>query len=225
MTVTAFVYLKLRTLKTWLDKCLKSPVSEATSTSNMVNVPKHCLKSPSQYPYHISSSLARKLCSKKCLLLRWQILGLLVKTFAAHEKCPALNRDNLTTPIQMMLSEEKKLFLNFLPAFPKSKLSFEHFEKKKLTLIAFVFSKVRTPNTWLDKCLKSSVSENPSTSNMVNVHKHCLNLHRSTFIGFIDHWQGNCVRKSLSIWYAKSQHLLLTHCLPTKGILFLIETI
>ena len=27
---------------TWLGKCLKSPVSEDPSTSNMVNGPKHC---------------------------------------------------------------------------------------------------------------------------------------------------------------------------------------
>ena len=28
--------------KTWLDNCLKSPVSEDPSTSNMVNETKHC---------------------------------------------------------------------------------------------------------------------------------------------------------------------------------------
>ena len=28
--------------KMWLDKCLKSPVSEDPLTSNMVNGPKHC---------------------------------------------------------------------------------------------------------------------------------------------------------------------------------------
>ena len=42
MTLTAFVFPKLRTLKTWLDKCLKSPVLEDPSRRNMVNVPKHC---------------------------------------------------------------------------------------------------------------------------------------------------------------------------------------
>ena len=30
--------------KTWLDKCLKSPVSEYPTKSNMVNAPKHCFK-------------------------------------------------------------------------------------------------------------------------------------------------------------------------------------
>ena len=42
-----------------------------------------------------------------------------------------------------------------------------------MTLIDFVFPKLQTPKTWSDKCLKSPVSEDPSTSNMVNVPKHC----------------------------------------------------
>ena len=56
MTILDFVFLKLPTLKTWLDKCLKSPVtletwlgkclkssvSENPSTGNMVNVPTNC---------------------------------------------------------------------------------------------------------------------------------------------------------------------------------------
>ena len=29
--------------KTWLDQCLKSPVSEGPTKSSMVNTPKHCL--------------------------------------------------------------------------------------------------------------------------------------------------------------------------------------
>ena len=32
------------------------------------------------------------------------------------------------------------------------------------------------PKTWLDQCLKSPVSEDPTKSNMVNVPKHCSNL-------------------------------------------------
>ena len=42
MTLKAFVFLLLRTPKTWLDKCLKKTASNDRSTSNMVNVPKHC---------------------------------------------------------------------------------------------------------------------------------------------------------------------------------------
>ena len=71
------------------------------------------LKSASQHLYHIHRSLPRKLSWKKSLLLTCQILGLLVNTLAADEKYPVLNRDNLTIPVQMQLSQEQKLFLNF----------------------------------------------------------------------------------------------------------------
>ena len=36
MALTEFVFPKLWTPKTWLDKCLKSPVLEDDLTSNMV---------------------------------------------------------------------------------------------------------------------------------------------------------------------------------------------
>ena len=32
------------------------------------------------------------------------------------------------------------------------------------------------PKTWLDQCLKCTVSEDPTKSNMVNSPKHCSNL-------------------------------------------------
>ena len=53
--------------------------------------------------------------------------------------------------------------------------------------------------TWLDKCLKSPFSADPSTSNMVNGPKHCWNLNKSTFTIFIDHCKGNSVGKSLLV--------------------------
>ena len=88
------------------------------------------LKSPSQHLYHIHWSLARKLCSKKSLLLTCQILGLLVNTLAADEKYPVLNRDNLTIPIQMQLSQKHKTFSQYFASFFKSRTNFKHFEKK-----------------------------------------------------------------------------------------------
>ena len=67
-----------------------------------------------------------------------------------------------------------------------------------MTLTAFVFPKLWTVKTWLDKYLKSPVSEDPSISNMVNMLKNCSNLDSSTFIILIGHWQRNCNRKSIS---------------------------
>ena len=87
-------------------------------------------KSASQHLYHIHWSLANKLCSEKSLLLTRQFLGLLVKTLAANEKYPVLNRDNLEIPIQMELSQKQKTFSELFAGFLKCRLNFEHFQKK-----------------------------------------------------------------------------------------------
>ena len=129
------------------------------------------LKSASQHLYHIHRSLPRKLSWKKSLLLTCQILGLLVNSLAADEKSPILNRDNLTIPIQMQISEKEKTFSEVFAAFLKSRLIVQHL-KKKLTFIAFVLSNLRIPKTWLDKYPKSPVSEELSKSSMVNVPSH-----------------------------------------------------
>ena len=54
----------------------------------------------------------------------------LVNTLAADEKYPFLNRDNLTIPIQMQLSQKQKKFSQILATFLKSKLNLEYFRKK-----------------------------------------------------------------------------------------------
>ena len=73
-------------------------------------------------------------------------MRLVVNTLAADEKYLVLNRDNLTIPIQMQLSEKEKKFDQFLGEFLKSILNFEYFEKK-MSLIDFVFPKLRTRKT------------------------------------------------------------------------------
>ena len=174
--------------------------------------------------YHIHWSLLSQLSWKESLLLTCQILGLFVNTLAADEKYPVLNRDNLTIPIQMQFSQKQKTFSELFAAFLEAIWNFERFEKQ-MASVAFVFPNLRTLKMWLDKWLKNPVPDDPSTSNMVNVPKHCWNLHHSTFIIFIDHWQGNCVLKSLSYWHAKSWDCLLTHWMPMTSILLLTMTI
>ena len=48
---------------------------------------------------------------------------------AVDEKYPVLNRDNLTIPIKMQLSQEQKTFAQFFAAFLKCRINFEYFEK------------------------------------------------------------------------------------------------
>ena len=99
-------------------------------------------KSVSQHLYSIHWSLAMKLCSKKSLLLICLILGPLVNTLAADENYPLHNREYLTIPIQMYLSEKKKTFSQFFATFLKSKLNFGNFEKKKDDLHSFCISEI-----------------------------------------------------------------------------------
>ena len=88
------------------------------------------LKSASRHLYHIHWSLATKLCSRKSPLLTCQILGLLVNTLATNEKGPVLNRDDLSIPIQIQLSQKQKTFSEFFAAFLKSRLNFKISETK-----------------------------------------------------------------------------------------------
>ena len=187
----------------------------------MVNVPRHCWT----LDHRASITFIDPLSWKKSLFLTSQILGLLVNTLAADEKYPVLFLIKTVQRYQFRYNylKNKNFFCKLFAAL-KSKLNFKHFEKK-MTLIAFVFPKWRTPKILLDKCLKSPVSEDPSTCNMADVPKHCWNLHHSILIIFIHLWQINWVRKSLSYWHAKSWYCLLTHWLTMKSILLLIETI
>ena len=81
-------------------------------------------------PLSFHWSLASQLISKKFLLSTWKTLGRLINTLPADEKYPVLNRDNLTIPIQMQLSQKKNTFSQFFATFLKFKLSFKYFEKK-----------------------------------------------------------------------------------------------
>ena len=78
------------------------------------------------------------------MLVFCKILRLFVNTFTDDDKYSLLYRNNLTQPIQILLSQKQKTFSEFFSAFSKSKLNFQHFQKK-MTLIADVFSKLPSP--------------------------------------------------------------------------------
>ena len=88
-------------------------------------------KSASCHLYHIHQSLPSQFSWKKAFLLTCQILGLLVNTLAADEKYPVLNRDNLTIPIQMQLSQKQKTFSQLFRELLKSRINYKHFERKE----------------------------------------------------------------------------------------------
>ena len=82
-----------------------------------------------------------------------------------------------------------KFFLNFFQNFQYLDAILNIF-KPKMTFIADVFLKLRPRKTWLGKFLKSQVSEDPLTGNMVNRLKQCSKLNDSTFTIFIDPCEG-----------------------------------
>ena len=64
------------------------------------------------------------------MLVLCKMLRLLVNRSIPDDKCSLLNRDNLTQPIQIVLSQKQKTVSQFFFAFSKSALNFEHFLKK-----------------------------------------------------------------------------------------------
>ena len=78
------------------------------------------------------------------MLVKCKISGLFLNTLTDDDKYSLLYGDNLTQPIQILLSQKQKTFSEFRSAFLKSTLNFEHFQKK-MTFIADVFPKLPSP--------------------------------------------------------------------------------
>ena len=156
-----------------------------------------------QHLYHIYWSLGRQFRLRKHLWVIWKILGLFVNPFTVNDKYCLLNRGDLLQHFQIQLSKKQKVlsecFLDFLNLNP----IFIIFEKKWPSHLMYfwTYGLRKTP---LDKCLKSPVSEEPSTTDVVNGSKHCWKLNDSTFTIFIDPCECNSGRKSLSDLYPKS---------------------
>ena len=64
------------------------------------------------------------------MLVLCKFLRLSVKTLTDDEKYSLLYRENLTQPIQILLSQKRNTISQFFSEFSKSALNFEHFQKK-----------------------------------------------------------------------------------------------
>ena len=64
------------------------------------------------------------------MLVLCKFLRLLVKALTDNEKYSLLYRENLTQPIQILLSQKPKTFSNLSSEILKPTLNFEHFQKK-----------------------------------------------------------------------------------------------
>ena len=131
---------------------------------------------------------------QKSLLETWKFFGRFLKTLTADDEYSLISSDNWMQTIQMHLSQEQNFFSEFFAAFFKFALNFKDFEKK-MTLIAYVFPKLPSLKTCLDKCLTGLVWEDLSTCDMVSGQKHWFNINQSAFIILSDHIKDNGVAK------------------------------
>ena len=64
------------------------------------------------------------------MLVLCKMLGVFVNPLTDDYKNSPHNRDNLTQPIEILLSKKQKTFFVLLSAILKSTLNFDHFQKR-----------------------------------------------------------------------------------------------
>ena len=160
---------------------------------NRVSTP---FKFGGQHLYHIYWWTGRQFSCKKSLLVICKSLRLFVNTMSAVDKCSPPNRENLMELIHMQLSQKLKTFCSFILHFRNLSEILDIFWKN-MTLIAYLFLRLRAAKSVVRYICKSSASYYPSKRNMVNGSQLCLNLSKSTCGIFVSQREGNLVAKSI----------------------------
>ena len=123
-------FFKYGRRNTWLGKCLKSPDSEESSKSNMVNGRKHCWElNDSTFTTYINPCEGKS-GSKSVSEWYTKTSEMSVNPFSADNKYPVPNRCNILQHIQVQLSQKRKIFCQFFFTFSKFRSNFQHFQKK-----------------------------------------------------------------------------------------------
>ena len=143
MNLIAYELTKLQTLKDVVREMSKKSRLRRPFEKHYGKRAQTLLKSARHYLYYNYWSLWNKFSWKKSLLVICKILELSVNTLPADDKYSLLNKDNLTQPIQMQLSEKEKTFFNLFSGLMKFRLNFENFQKNK-NLRADELTKLRT---------------------------------------------------------------------------------
>ena len=99
-------------------------------------------KSEQQHSYHIYRSLSTELSWKKSLLVKFKIFRPFVNKFTVGHKYSLLNRDKLTQPINMQLSQKQNSFSRYFSPYFSNVDEIFNILNKKMTLIADVISKL-----------------------------------------------------------------------------------
>ena len=130
ITLIAHIFPKLRIPKNIVRSISKKFRFKGSFGKQHGKLSQTLLKFEQQHIYHIYWSLWRQLTCKRSLLVIRKILNLFPNTLSTNGKYFPLNGENLTQPIQMQLSQKPKTFPQFVAAFLKTSLNFEHFQRK-----------------------------------------------------------------------------------------------
>ena len=130
ITLIAHIFPRLRIPKNIVRSISKKFRFKGSFGKQHGKLSQTLLKFEQQHIYHIYWSLWRQLTCKRSLLVIRKILNLFPNTLSANGKYFPLNGENLTQPIQMQLSQKPKTFPQFVAAFLKTSLNFEHFQRK-----------------------------------------------------------------------------------------------
>ena len=130
ITLIAYLFLRLRSAKNVVRYMCKKFPSRIPLQKEHAKPVSALFESARQHLYHINWSMGRQLNCKKSLLVICKIWRLFVNILSPVEKYSLPNREYLTQPIQIKFSQKQKFFPGFFSPFSKSKLNFEHFQKK-----------------------------------------------------------------------------------------------
>ena len=130
MTLIAYLFLRLSPAKNMVRYMSKKSRFRLPFQKEHGKRVSTLSKFERQNLYHIYWSTRRQFSCKKSLLVICKSFRLFVNTMSAVDKCSFRHTDNLMQPIHIQLSQKLKTFSQLFPAFSKSRLNFEHFQKK-----------------------------------------------------------------------------------------------
>ena len=196
MTLIAYLFLRLRPAKNIVRyMCKKSSFRLPCQKEHGKRV-STLFKFQRQYLYHVYWWTRRQFSCKKSLLVICKSLTMFVNKMSAVAYCSLPNRDNLMQPIHMQLSQTLKTFCCFILHFRYLGSILDIF-RKKMTLIAYLFLRLRPAKCLVRYMFKSCASDYPSKRNMASGSQLCLNLSDNTCTIIIDQREDNWVAKSL----------------------------
>ena len=160
MTLIAYLFLRLRPAKNvvrYMSKKFRFRLPFQKEHGKRVST---LFKFERQNLYHIYWSTRTHFSCRKSLLGICKSLRLFVNTMSAVDKCSLPNKYNSMQPIHNQLSQKLKTFSQLFLAFSKSRLIFEHFQKK-MRLIAYLYLSLPPAKNVVRYIYKSPASDYP----------------------------------------------------------------